>query len=253
MDNPTNDKDFCLDRGEWLAGLIDGDGSFLISKFGYGSLEITMDTRDIAALQLIANFFGGSVKPRTGSNSVRYRLTKKSDLIYLINQINGLIRNPVRINQLRALCLLYQIPMKEVQQLTFLNGWLSGLFDSDGTITMNTVTRQISISISQKTTDILIMLLSVYGGHIYPDFGRYTSYKWYITDKETMLLLLDYFNMYPSLPDARSAKQNRILMLPLYYELIDLRAYNAAPGTELANRWNVFMQRWISYDGAKSH
>ena len=104
--------------------------------------------------------------------------------------------------------------MKEVQQLTFLNGWLSGLFDSDGTITMNTVTRQISISISQKTTDILIMLLSVYGGHIYPDFGRYTSYKWYITDKETMLLLLDYFNMYPSLPDARSAKQNRILMLP---------------------------------------
>ena len=139
--------------------------------------------------------------------------------------------------------------MIEVQQLTFLNGWLSGLFDSDGTITMNTVTRQISISISQKTTDILTILQSVYGGHIYPDFGRYTSYKWYVTDKETILLLMDYFNMYP----ARSAKQNRILLLPLYYELIDLRAYKAAPGTELANRWNVFMQRWISYDGAKSN
>ena len=31
---------------QWLAGLIDGDGSFLLSKKGYASLEITMDIRD---------------------------------------------------------------------------------------------------------------------------------------------------------------------------------------------------------------
>ena len=31
---------------EWLGGLIDGDGCFLLSKKGYGSLEITMDIRD---------------------------------------------------------------------------------------------------------------------------------------------------------------------------------------------------------------
>lgn len=31
---------------EWLAGLIDGDGSFNLSKKGYASLEITMDIRD---------------------------------------------------------------------------------------------------------------------------------------------------------------------------------------------------------------
>ena len=31
---------------EWLAGLIDADGCFLLSKKGYAALEITMDIRD---------------------------------------------------------------------------------------------------------------------------------------------------------------------------------------------------------------
>ena len=35
---------------EWLAGLIDGDGCFTLSKQGYAGLEITMDIRDESAL-----------------------------------------------------------------------------------------------------------------------------------------------------------------------------------------------------------
>jgi hypothetical protein len=31
---------------EWLAGLIDGDGCFQLSKKGYASLEIVMELRD---------------------------------------------------------------------------------------------------------------------------------------------------------------------------------------------------------------
>ena len=31
---------------QWLAGLIDGDGCFLLTKLGYASLKITMDIRD---------------------------------------------------------------------------------------------------------------------------------------------------------------------------------------------------------------
>src|SRR5690606_7969814 len=34
-----------LKWNQWLAGLIDGDGCFLLSKKGYASLEITMDIR----------------------------------------------------------------------------------------------------------------------------------------------------------------------------------------------------------------
>jgi hypothetical protein len=47
---------------EWLAGLIDGDGCFLLSKKGYASLEITMDLRDEHALAIIKQKYGGSVK-----------------------------------------------------------------------------------------------------------------------------------------------------------------------------------------------
>lgn len=38
---------------QWLAGLIDGDGCFQLSKKGYASLEIVMETRDKHCLYLI--------------------------------------------------------------------------------------------------------------------------------------------------------------------------------------------------------
>lgn len=56
----------------WLAGLIDGDGYFLLSKKGYASLEITMDARDLYALDLIQSEYGGSIHYRSGLNSYRY-------------------------------------------------------------------------------------------------------------------------------------------------------------------------------------
>jgi LAGLIDADG endonuclease len=45
---------------EWLGGLIDGDGCFLISKKGYVSFEITMGLSDEHALYQIKNKYGGS-------------------------------------------------------------------------------------------------------------------------------------------------------------------------------------------------
>ena len=35
-----------LSFNQWLAGLIDGDGYFILTKKGYNSCEITMDARD---------------------------------------------------------------------------------------------------------------------------------------------------------------------------------------------------------------
>jgi len=47
--NESNDKAW----NEWLAGLIDGDGSLLVSKSGYSSCEITMSLEDAHALAII--------------------------------------------------------------------------------------------------------------------------------------------------------------------------------------------------------
>jgi hypothetical protein len=62
--NSNKEKKF----SEWLAGLIDGDGCFQLSKKGYASLEITMETRDKHCLYLIKQKLGGSVKLKSDVN-----------------------------------------------------------------------------------------------------------------------------------------------------------------------------------------
>ena len=104
----NNDQKFY----EWLAGVIDGDGCFQISKKGYTSLEIVMETRDKHCLYMIKQKFGGSVKLKSDVNWVRYRLHNKEGIIYLINSVNGLIRNPNRILQLGKICEKYEIALK---------------------------------------------------------------------------------------------------------------------------------------------
>ena len=66
MINPSKSNDHDIIFNQWLAGLIDGDGCFQLSKKGYASLEIVMETRDKHCLYLIKQKYGGSVKLRSG-------------------------------------------------------------------------------------------------------------------------------------------------------------------------------------------
>ncbi len=56
LSSNSKDKKFF----QWLAGLIDGKGCFLLSKQGYGSLEITMSLLDHHCLNMIKQKYGGS-------------------------------------------------------------------------------------------------------------------------------------------------------------------------------------------------
>lgn len=214
---------------EWLAGLIDGDGSFLLSKKGYASLEITMNIRDEHALQIVKNIYGGSIKLRSGANALRYRLHHKSGLLKLINDVNGHIRYSHRLVQLNKICHKYELSLIYPEKLNFNSGWLSGFFDADGTVTINKSTTQLSISLSQKTSELLQPLIELYGGYIYIDRGSSQSFKWYITKREDIFKLIEYFKIHP----ARSAKKNRLHLTPKYYELKDLKAHKALPDTFL--------------------
>ena len=132
---------------EWLAGLIDGDGCFQLSKKGYASLEIVMELRDKGCLYQIKDKFGGSVKLRAGDNHLRYRLHHKAGLLNLIKAVNGLIRNPVRLLQLGKICEKYDINLIYPQPLTYSSGWFAGFFDSDGSIYMNDASGQLFITV----------------------------------------------------------------------------------------------------------
>ena len=229
---------------QWLAGLIDGDGSFLLSKKGYASLEITMDIRDEHALQRIKIVYGGSIKLRSGAQALRYRLHHKSGLLTLINHVNGEIRNPHRLIQLKKICEKYQLDLKYPGKLTKNNGWISGFFDADGTITINQTNTQLSLSISQKTSELLHPLTELWGGNVYIDKGNSLSFKWYITKKEDILNLIEYFKLNPSI----SAKKKRLHLIPKYYELKSIKAHKAISGSYLEKSWNSFLEKWFNYD-----
>ena len=70
-----------------------------------------MDLRDEHCLHIIKQQFGGSVKLRSRAKAVRYRLHNKLGILTLINAINGLIRNPIRLNQLEKICDIYNIDL----------------------------------------------------------------------------------------------------------------------------------------------
>ena len=229
---------------EWLAGLIDGDGCFLLTKKGYASLEITMDIRDEHALQIVKNVYGGSIKLRSNANALRYRLHHKSGLLNLINHVNGHIRNSNRLVQLNKICYKYDLNLIYPEKLTYNNAWLSGFFDADGTITINKTNTQLSISISQKTVELLQPLVELYSGNIYIDRGSSQSFKWYITKREDIIKLVEYFKNHPS----RSAKNNRLHLVPKFYQLKDLKAHKALPGSNLDKSWKYFFIKWLNYE-----
>ena len=111
-------------------------------------------------------------------------------------------------------------------------------------MTINSTVTQLSISASQKTSELLQPLIEIYGGNIYIDRGSSQSFKWYITKREDILNLLEYFKKYP----IRSAKKNRVHLIPKYYELKDLKAHQALPGTFLDKSWKYFYLKWLKYE-----
>jgi hypothetical protein len=233
---------------QWLAGLIDGDGSFLLSKKGYASLEIIMDIRDEHALQIIKNVYGGSIKLRSGCNALRYRLHHKSGLLNLINDVNGQIRNSHRLVQLNKILNKYELTLIYPDKINYDNGWLSGFFDADGTVSINSTNYQLSISISQKTLELLQPIAELSEGNIYIDRGLSQTFKFYVTKRENILKLIEYFKIYPS----RSAKKNRLHLIPKFYELKDLKAHKALPGTLLEKSWQYFYTKWLKYEDPKN-
>lgn len=164
----TNDD---VSFNQWLAGLIDGDGSLLISKAGYPSCEITVSVDDERMLKIIQNKIGGSIKPRSGKRALRWRLHNKVGMLSLVERINGYIRHTGRLNQLHKICMSFNVPLATPDTLSFNHNWLAGFFDADGTITysIKNGTPQLTISATNKLLDDVQHFKNILGGYIYYD------------------------------------------------------------------------------------
>jgi hypothetical protein len=229
---------------QWLAGLIDGDGCFQLSKKGYASLEIVAHIRDKNCLYQIKQKFGGAVKLRANLNHLRFRMHHKQGMLDIIKAVNGEIRNPIRLLQLNKICEKYNIPVLPPAPLTYENAWLSGFFDSDGSTYLNLKSSQMYITAGQKNKYLLDILCELYGGSVYIEK---ISFKWIVYTKSEIIKLLEYFKLNP----CRSAKLNRINAIPKYYELRDLKAHLAEESTILGKAWKKFLLRWDKWEKIK--
>ena len=233
---------------EWLSGLIDGDGSLLISTKGYISCEITMSLEDEYALRYIQNKLGGSIKLRSGAKAVRYRLHNKKGILELIGRINGIIRHTARMKQLNLICSKLGINLNLPDELHNKHGWLSGFFDADGTITLSVkgkyLTPQLTISVTNKLLVDISYFKEIFGGNIYFDQSQNGCYKWSIQSREDILYFLNYIRSCPSY----SIKRKRLYLINRYYELKDIKAYEAEEGTAIKKAWNIFLEKWSNKD-----
>lgn len=280
----TNTFSKKLFNNHWLAGLIDGDGCFLISSKGYASLEITVATPDLPMLQILQDRYGGSLKPRAGTRSVRYRLHNKLGLLKCVQDVNGCIRNVIRQNQLKRVCKLYGMQLKLPELNCWDSAYVSGLFDSDGTIRISVKrhmapqnvkgtegkilrlsqasSTQLTLSITQKYRENLIFLYqkdkSCFGRLSY-DKSQNGYYTWYVTSRKDIFQMLAYFDTYP----CHSVRRHRVGLVKAYYALLDHEktVFNkACPSSNGENYdggrclWstkltkNNFARDWFKYD-----
>lgn len=226
-----------------FAGLIDGDGSLLISKAGYASLEITMDINDFQALNQIKQKLGGSVKDRKSSLSFRYRLHNKSGMLDVIDRVNGKIRQSNRMVQLQKMCALYNIPYQAPQPLSANNGWFAGFFDADGTLgySYKKGWPQIIVSVSQKSPADLVCFQTTFGGTVRLD-SRSNTYKWDIYTEKDIHTFYKYCQKFP----LTSHKKKRMFLLPRFYRLRKSGAYKSNDAA-LQKVWSQFEKDWNTF------
>lgn len=227
---------------QWLAGFIDGNGSLLMNKKGYPSLELTVSFEDLPLLRFLQDKTGGSIKIRAGGKSYRYRLHHKEGLVNLLNSVNGYIRQRARLKQLHLLCQQLELPILSPEALDRSSAWFTGFFDAEGSLSFSMKYRspQLSFRVVEKVFHELEPFQQEFGGSIYFDNSRNGYYAWSVQKREEVLDLLTYFRFHPS----RSHKSKRIFLLKEYYRLLDLEAFRESNAHYPA--WEKFSKKWGS-------
>lgn len=231
---------------QWLAGVIDGDGSLQVSKAGYTSCEITVALADERLLRIIQNKLGGSIKPRAGVKAIRWRLHNKSGMVDLVNRINGYIRHTSRLVQLNRVCTVLNMPILNSDSLHNKHGWFAGFFDADGTVGYyykGNNQPQLTISVTNKLYVDVAPFMTHFGGAIYFDKAQNGYYKWSVQSEENTAL----FTQYVKICIPKSIKSNRLFLIKEYYSLVKLKAYRASENTTLNKAWNNFNRKWNNF------
>nr|YP_010388682.1 LAGLIDADG homing endonuclease [Leontynka pallida]UPQ43849.1 LAGLIDADG homing endonuclease [Leontynka pallida] len=273
----VSSADLSLDEkwNDWFAGMTDGDGCFYINKKDKSiSFEVTTHTTDIRILRDIKNKIKmGSVKMRSGSESMRYRVKASEAIREIVKRLNGRLHNSVRLQQFSRVCELLgikQIPSPVI--VSPQNAYLAGLLDSDGCITINVSScsqedsqlsgvagkivrlknsrgnNQLMAKVTLSDQANMLLLKNSYGfGSIYADNSypkaTKTKYNWYIRSLTDFNTLYELLKKYP----LKGVKMHRMRLTPLYFKYKELKYHLAKPDTLEYKIWENFCKSWFKY------
>jgi ubiquinol-cytochrome c reductase cytochrome b subunit len=243
----SHNNQISLNFKQWFAGITDGDGYIYVNKKGYVGYEITLPTSDEKVLRMIQNKFGGNIKARSGVKAVRYRTQNKESVSKIINCLNGLIINNIRLTQLHKACVALNIPIKEPIKPTINSHYISGLLDSDGSLNIfkhkynDTYRYQLTISITNKSRNNIEFLLDIFGGNIYFDKSKNGCYIWKANSRLLHNKLYEYFLKFP----PKTIKKHRTYLIKEFHELNDLKVYRETDILSMNfKKWKRFITQW---------
>jgi hypothetical protein len=171
---PQSDEEF----GQYLAGLIDGDGHFSNAL----QLVIVFNILDSSLAYFIKSKLGyGKVYKVKNKNAVILVIASKAGICKVLDLINGKIRSNNKLDQInnnilsnpKFNSLKKSISLFSKNNNNNLNNyWLAGFADADASFQIKIVNREkrievrLNFQIDQKKNDLLILIKSFLGGNI---------------------------------------------------------------------------------------
>jgi hypothetical protein len=141
----------------WLAGVIDGDGNFDIrkinSKLVLKAIRIKLHNRDVRILTRIQNeLHMGRIRADKNKPHSLWIISKREEIEFLINNLNGLIR--IKVDSFQKACHFLGVKFIEANyNIAAFDPYFSGLIDTDGTIVYNYSGNRIECNLEIKYND----------------------------------------------------------------------------------------------------
>jgi len=132
-------------------------------------------------LLYIQHKLGGTIKLRSGDQSVRWRLHSKKGLLDLLTRVNGYIRHSSRLVQLNRLTSVLGLQVLSPDSLECNHAWFSGFFDAVGSIESYSKeskdSTELTISVTNKLYADVLHFYNCFGGNVYFNKGLNGYYK----------------------------------------------------------------------------
>ncbi len=246
----------------WFAGIIDGDGNFDIRRNATGNkrilkqITIKLHNRDIRILKRIQDYIHmGRIRADKNKPYSIYIVSTKETMMYIINNINGLIR--LKVPSFKEACSLYNIDYIEANyNIELYDPYFSGLVDTDGSIVFNYAGNRIECNLEFQYNDytsklnfdstILNCKPSIIKRKKSSGFNNpkdFTSISFKFQNVNDMLFIYDYFMHNRLYCDMKFYRVTKIK------PFIEIRKYKTCPRYSLEHKiYSNFVIDWIKYE-----